>query len=1131
MKHHADLPYHQARCTHIAFLLPALLISAFFLFGCSQSPVSPRAQNGYIDLSKWDFTQHGNARLDGQWKMYRNKWVFPKDLSGPDPPPACGVIKVPQLLFGEQVQGVYTYMLRLKLAQGHSGLGLKIADVHSAYRLWINKDLATEVGKPGSSQSEEVPRMKLNIVPVKTGTANIDLIMQVSNHFNTRGGIADSIEIGIESDIRTLAGKSTGIAIFVCGSLLMMGIYQILLYLIRIKDRSPLYFGLFCLETGVWYLASSASGRFLTVLLPDLDMSTLYRIDLLSFYLAVPTLMMFLHACFPKERSKLVQRTVLGFAMPCWILVLFAPSHIFLHTANPYMALALVCIVYALVVITKAIHFKREGARYFLAGIIVFGATAVNDVLYANRIIQTAYLFPAGVLALVTCNSFLLALKFFKAFTAVKTLSLDLDEKNLTLQRMDKLKDDFLANTSHELKTPLNGIIGLAESIRDGAFGKLPPSAGRNLGLIADSGRRLSDLINDILDFSRLKNQDLTLDLKPVDIRTPVNNVLAMTTPLAAAKNLALENDIPPDIPCVLADESRLVQIFYNLVGNAIKFTEKGSVRLTAVQTGNMVEIQVIDTGRGITPEDLERIFTPFEQISTPDTGDMGGIGLGLAITRHLATLHNGTVNAVSQPGKGSRFSLMLPVTRQRVKTSHALRVSRTLLAEPSTMPMPEKSTIPAHGTAKCPVHILVVDDDPVNLQVLSSQLAFLDNVDVHTADRGPRAIEFIKTNTCPDLVLLDIMMPGMNGYEVCKALREQYSASILPIVMITAKNRITDLVEGFACGANDYIAKPFSKDELLARVSTQLALKKAYGVLQENIQLKKEVARRKNTEQDLKLMQQRLSRILDAIDDAVIAVNESKEICFSNSPCQKMLGYDPDELLGCPVSQLGAEFGPGHDPMLKKPEDETKSNAKITAKNRQTVNCRISSAILDLDHETLLILVLEKENDTPKLDQAAALSVIRELNINRQRIQILEDTLLAHGLSRDDIARIPALEKICSTLGEMDALINTIPADLEKKRLGHRVMNQALALWQEQTGQNKIEFAEQSGIWKIYINSNGFERTQTLDKYLDINLFPQRPRWRNIFETAEFVLLSCKTGSKSKTELEACYARLKTLH
>ena len=213
---------------------------------------------------------------------------------------------------------------------------------------------------------------------------------------------------------------------------------------------------------------------------------------------------------------------------------------------------------------------------------------------------------------------------------------------NERLRQLDRLKDEFLANTSHELRTPLNGIIGLAESLMDGIAGKLPPGADENLSLIVSSGKRLASLVNDLLDFSRLKNKNLELQSRPVDLRASTEVVFTLCAPLAVTRHLDLVNEVPGDIPPVLADENRLQQILYNLIGNAIKFTEQGSVRVQAREKEEMLEIRVVDTGIGIPAERLYEIFEPFKQVDGSMSKEHGGTGLGLAVSRQLVDLHGG---------------------------------------------------------------------------------------------------------------------------------------------------------------------------------------------------------------------------------------------------------------------------------------------------------------------------------------------------------------------------------------------------------------------------------------------------------------------------------------------------------
>ncbi|MCP4346882.1 MAG: response regulator [Desulfobacterales bacterium] len=434
-----------------------------------------------------------------------------------------------------------------------------------------------------------------------------------------------------------------------------------------------------------------------------------------------------------------------------------------------------------------------------------------------------------------------LSLAFNSMIKSLKDFYEELREKNLELQRMDRLKDDFLANTSHELRTPLNGIMGIAGSMIDGAVGSLTREQSYNLSLIVLSAHRLANLVGDILDFSKLKHHDIQLQIKPLDMRSITEVVLMPSRALVGNKNLQLINRIEPDVPAVEADENRVQQIMYNLVGNAVKFTETGTVSVSARPWNGYLAITVSDTGIGISGEKTRAIFESFEQANGSASRKYGGTGLGLAITKQLVELHGGEIRVESKLGKGSDFIFTLPISKDKPDSElfNITYEKYALIAGAALKPEQEfhSETPGKSGDSNIPTdypfRILIADDEPVNLQVLKNYLS-LQHYSITLANNGYEVLAALERDTQFDLVLLDIMMPEISGYEVCRKIRETYSSNELPVIMMTAKNQVSDLMEGFASGANDYIVKPFSKDELMARVLNHLRLSETSNALKE---------------------------------------------------------------------------------------------------------------------------------------------------------------------------------------------------------------------------------------------------------------------------------------------------------
>ncbi|PCK09871.1 MAG: hypothetical protein COA42_02120 [Alteromonadaceae bacterium] len=441
----------------------------------------------------------------------------------------------------------------------------------------------------------------------------------------------------------------------------------------------------------------------------------------------------------------------------------------------------------------------------------------------------------------------------------------DEQQLNHKLRDLDKIKDEFLANTSHELRTPLNGIIGLSESLIDGVSGPMNDDAAENLQLIVSSGKRLAYLIDDILDFSKLKQHSITLTLSPINLHSLCTTIIRLTQPLIDRKAVTLNNQVEPELNGLQADEKRLQQILYNLVGNAIKFTEVGEICISTKVEQEYLWVSVSDTGSGISKDQLTKVFLAFEQADDAKNqqphGHLGGTGLGLNVTKKLVELHGGNIKIASHLGKGTvvRFSLPMsgkiqtkkpkteatnkdtiinPLSESLRKTpnTHSNKTSNTRVASTTPIKITHDPSI-NHSDANASLneedtvvqyHILVVDDEPINRRVLVNLLSLKD-YRISECVSGQEALQFMLSDEPPhnprvDLLLLDVMMPGISGYSVCRELRQHYSASVLPVIFLTAKSQISDLQEGYASGGSDFLTKPMVKEELFARMSAHLS-------------------------------------------------------------------------------------------------------------------------------------------------------------------------------------------------------------------------------------------------------------------------------------------------------------------
>ncbi|MGH2395973.1 MAG: ATP-binding response regulator [bacterium] len=394
----------------------------------------------------------------------------------------------------------------------------------------------------------------------------------------------------------------------------------------------------------------------------------------------------------------------------------------------------------------------------------------------------------------------------------LKRLSKRLEEENLRLQEAmiegrharaaaeeaNRTKSAFLANMSHELRTPLNAIIGYSEMLQEEAQDLGQDSFIHDLGKIQGAGKHLLALINDILDLSKIEAGKIELYLETVDLATLVQEVVSMITPLIEKNGNSLTLHCAEDLGSMRADLTRLRQVLFNLLSNASKFTSQGTVTLGAAREWldgvDWMRFWITDTGIGMTPEQMGRLFQAFSQADASTTKKYGGTGLGLAISRRFCQMMGGDITVESASGVGSTFTIRLPVDGSSAKPAAPLETERSTSAKLS---------------AGLPT-VLVIDDDPTARELLQRFLSQqgLNMVEAASGEEGLRLARELR----PAVILLDVLMPGMDGWAVLTVLKADPELAPIPVIMVTF---LDEKNTGFALGATEFLTKPIDRKYL----------------------------------------------------------------------------------------------------------------------------------------------------------------------------------------------------------------------------------------------------------------------------------------------------------------------------
>ncbi|MDX8361828.1 ATP-binding protein [Cytobacillus sp. IB215316] len=835
---------HERQMIIIGLILAILFL--YFLNPVTNSnPSAPTANKGVIDLTNWNFKKDGLVSLNGNWEFYENVLLQPAILNKNDF--SNNFRNVPNV--GNQIRGTSvinkdgfaTYRLKVLLNDKHTDqlFGIKINDIRMAHKLFINGYLVGQSGEP----TNNVETQQIGNIPYAKyfplNQSSFELVIQVSKYDYYDGGIIDDIEFGLQEDISKLQLISFGTDLAIIFVLLLFCVYHMSIYFMKMKsNKFYLYNGLFFLCLLISY--SCRSEKLFMLFFPSISIDTAYKIQDISAYSAILFIFLFLHALDATLLSKRVMRIACSLLVIYPLIVLLFPYDKYTHMEMFFLFISGGCLSFIFFKLVR-VFIKRKydevekrellllSSIFIFLFFMYFGTINFFDIMVAltgefiqwEPIIKTRsqIIYDLGqyreisIVIFVAVMYILLALRYTHTFGMLESLS-------NKLISMNKMKDEFLAKTSHELKTPLHGIINISSYLLD-KKDQMSNNERNNLTLIHDTSVKLSNLVNDLIDVSRLKNGQLQLHIATVDIKVSAQIVFDVLAFEVQGKNIDLINNLH-DYALVEADENRLRQILYNLIHNAIKHTERGEITVSSQKIEETLYIYIEDTGIGIPDEKREEIFSYYEQLDQfMQVDSYQSMGLGLYISRQLIEKMNGRIWVDwTEVGIGSRFCFTLPIAQNPKLVEE---VASTTTA--STYRQNEDLQSDNDTTANSDQTILIVDDERANIQVLQNMLS-KQHFKVIISFSANDALSKLNEHPHIDLVITDVMMPEMSGIELCQKIRESKSFISLPVLLATVKDMPEDIALGFSAGANDYITKPFDSNTILARIQTLLAMK-----------------------------------------------------------------------------------------------------------------------------------------------------------------------------------------------------------------------------------------------------------------------------------------------------------------
>ncbi|MCE9499646.1 MAG: response regulator, partial [Leptospira sp.] len=828
------------------FIVFLLFIATIFSTGCAPKSI-PKAQNGFFDLSLWNFEQDGEIELNGEWEFYWEKIYSYEDFHNPGlsqklnsekqlfqvPGPWNSFVKN---LTGNKYPGRGFATLRLRTSLPPGELAVFNFWTASAYKLYCGDRLVLSAGK-----SE--PESPIPYNGAKSGRLEncSELIWQISNYDHHFGGPRQTIRLATPTRNAILNTRKDLIETLLVGVTSIFAAYHFLLWLFRREDRLALLFSGVCFS---FCMLDLSSEKYFQRILHTNVFALQYKIEFASVVSGVIFTAAFFRAFFPNELPAFFARllTIVGTSYALYVILV--PGTGFTEYVLYMQIYVMIAVVFLLAGSVLAIYRRRPYGFALGIGFIILPFLAVHDILSVRNIISTPRMVPYGILILIFTQSGILAKIFATAHNTAEHLSANLKaeverktialtEANEALMQADRAKTTFFQNISHELRTPLTLILGPMESY----FSRNESTPLATAEVVVRNARRLLRLVNQLLDLQKITAGRLELEPTPIDTTLFLDRIFSSFQPYASSREVELIREYD-SLPLILADEDKFEKCIFNYLSNALKFTPRGGRIIlrafinetgTSVETGGkqkFVRIEVEDNGMGIPPERISGLFTRFGHSEGSLTREQEGTGLGLSLVKELIELHGGNVSVKSEVNKGSVFSLEIPVSETisfpekdftKGNIQAQIELGDVVTRPVSNIVFPQNDNGTGH-------HILVVEDN-ADLRDHLANIFLHAGYRITFAENGEIGLSEVMKNP-PNIIVTDLMMPKMSGAEMIRRIRSTSQHNGIPIVILTGSADTDTRKQMREVGADDYLAKPFDEQELLAVIRNLLALK-----------------------------------------------------------------------------------------------------------------------------------------------------------------------------------------------------------------------------------------------------------------------------------------------------------------